>query len=137
MTFKDFFYYMYYRIYCLGVYLSDDILNNLKPFFIFTFLYVSIFMGIWFWYCLFTSTRTYISNPIIVMIVGIPFFIIIDYFIFTQNQRWKRESKKFKSMKKKQRMFWDSIILIVIILILSSLALSLNEVDKAGLRGKK
>jgi|SRR5579871_4532006 len=134
MTFKDFIYYMYYRIYCFGVLISDDPLNNMKPSFVFGLLYLFSIMQIYSWYCLYTNTKTYVSHPIIAIIVFSISYLLLDYFIFSENQKWKLKSKKFEHFSSPKKILFDIITMLVILIIIGSLILSMSKIDKAGLR---
>ena len=125
---------MYCRLYCFGVFLSDDPLNNFKPFFILAVLFVFTLMQLYAWYCLIANIKSNISFYVILPIVII--MIIMDYFIFTRKHRWKNEALNFKNFTKKKKIFWDIIVLIIVIIIIGSFIFSMYELNRAGLRGR-
>jgi uncharacterized membrane protein YwzB len=127
---------MYYRIYCFGVYLSDDPLNNIKPSVTFYFLFFSIILEFWNWYNLITNTKSYIKSPLFIVISGVIILLLLDYFIFIKNKRWRLEAKKFKEFSKRQTRNYDMVVVLVIVLILGSSVISMHFLEKANLRGR-
>lgn len=134
MSFKDFIYYIYYRIYCAGIYISNDFLKNIKPSIIFCFLVLSLIVQMHNWYCIISDTNSIIQIPALGIFSIVIAYMIFDYFVFSRNYYWKIYIEKFKHFTKKQFVFWDIIVVIVIIIILTSFCVSAILVGKNGLR---
>jgi hypothetical protein len=124
---KKAYYYFYYKLYCFGVFLSDDAINEWKPLVTILVLELLLLIQILIWYTVYTKQVVVIAYP------GLTFFPIVtllgigNYRFFLHQDKWKEYSKEFKAHSKKQKVTGAVIVSAVIVTIISSLIYSFYQ----------
>jgi hypothetical protein len=117
-------YYFYYRLYQLSKLISDDFLNEVKPFFILIILQFLFLVQLSNWYTIITYDITEISRKTIVVMAVV--ICVLNYIVFLYNDQWKKLTSDFQKYSQSKSKKLDLILLVIVLLIIITSIYSYN-----------
>ncbi|HWY98807.1 MAG TPA: hypothetical protein VNY36_06960 [Bacteroidia bacterium] len=123
-----FLHYFYYRIYETFIKISDDALNNLKPFALIGLLEIQIIFQILVWFSIITKLHFGI-DPVIGAVVGI-ILMIPNYFIFPYKKIIREEAKEFEHYPKTRKVLWNTLTIAIILGVFTFTVFSFHELGQ-------
>ena len=110
--------------------ISDDFLNDVKPFALIFGLETILFLDLLTWFCYFLNTRLILRKLEFIAIFGT--LGAINIYIFLFKNKWKQYSHEFEKYSKNKRILWNSIILVIIIIAFFLIFFSIWMLNKVG-----
>jgi len=125
---------MYYKIYHVSVKISDDALNEIKAGGVILalegFLYAEILIWLEVWKIAPKRLINILwSTPFIIFIALV--IGIINQYIFIYRNKWKKYNKEFSSYSQEKKFWLNTLIVIVILFVITSLILSIYELKQS------
>ena len=121
MKLKKAYYYLYYKLYNIGMAISDDFLREWKPFVTIVALETMILMEIMIWYIVVTRKSITVPNP---SAVFVPMTIIIaffNYLFFLEKSKWRRYIAEFEEYDKQKGSLGFWMVLLIVFGVLTGL----------------
>jgi hypothetical protein len=119
-----FIYYLFYRLYQFGIRISDDSLRVFKPFVIIVFFENGIIIGILSWYSILTEKNHYVTGIYEILLLSV--LLLINYFIFIKDGKWKKFSNEYEEYSKRQKIIRDCVGVLLGVAILAFFMISVN-----------
>lgn len=124
--------YAYYRIYCWGVNISDDFLNEYKPGFLFANLEMFLFFDLYIWFISITKIDVELNTPLLI-IVG-AFIVLSNSYTFIYKKKWDKYSQEFENYSASKRTIWDILIVLIILGTIVFTVFSFNELSRINFK---
>jgi len=124
---KQFYYYLYFRIYYFLIGISDDALNEIKPGATIIVLEILVITQLFIWLRLLkilsTVNEDFLwSKPFLIIIVLL--LVVFNYFVFLYEEKWKKYDNEFNSFCKRKKRRWNFLIIVLILVILIGFIMS-------------
>lgn len=124
MRLRKLYHYLYYKLYCFAIYISDDILNDSKPLITISSLEALLLIECIVWYTVITGNTVSFSQPVWVFLpIGLG-ITIFNFNFFIKDKRWTKHVAEFKEYDKKNKYKGNIIVFLLITAIISSLIFS-------------
>ena len=127
---KKVIYYFYYKLYCFGVAISDDEINEWKPLVTILILEILLLVQILIWYTVYTNNVVVVANPLLTFFPIVTLLGVINYRYFLPRNKWKEYLKEFKTYNRKKRFVGSLLTAFVVLAILISVVASFYSLSQ-------
>ena len=127
---KKAYHYLYYKLYNFAVSVSDDALNEWKPFITISILEILLMFEILVWYSVITKEIVVIDNPLVAFLPIATIIGIANYYFFLNKHKWKNYVEEFRQYNKRRKTYGGIAVFLVISLIIASVILSFYQMSQ-------
>lgn len=130
MKIKDAYYYLFYKFYKFGEWSPSTLPSDFTAAFAISGLEIMLLISLKFYYIEFwdwNDTFTFGSIQTIIPLAGV---ILIKYFAFIKDDKWKTYVKKFDKLSETRNLIGTWIVIGVIAFVIGNLALAFHIMGK-------
>jgi amino acid transporter len=110
-------------------------MNEAKPSIVLNYLLLCIIFGGFLWCEILLNKKIELPPTGIILSVYLILVIVINYFSFHRQDKWRKEAEKFKRFSKKKIIIWDAIVVILVFSIIAAFFYTIFLAEERGFAG--